>query len=569
MRGGVVLYMMCVLLAASAVAQNVSVSSAQGQNPAAFIQSEMVGSGVHITNVKFNNSSSNIASHQIGTFQSNGFIHLRMGSGVVMTTGNVSVAPGPNNTGSKSVAATPVYSDSQLSSIATGSINACATLDFDFVSVSPYITVNYCFGSEEYPEYVCSNFNDVFAFYITGLDPTTNTVRTWNMAKIPNTTSTQHPDGIPVTINSVNPGQAGASGGSGSGCYYTYSQYYVENNYSTGVQYDGFTQKLSASAVIYPCVQYHMHISLCNVGDNSHDSGVFLEHGSFNSPQAQVSLAPPTFDTLRRSRSVTVPIGLDNTDYSYGAVTLTFAGNALVGREYICVTDQGDTLNTQHRTFTLLNSDVRYLTFSGLPTALLDEPRNIEIQLATSLCQNYADLCTYDTIRGVIAEDDVVRLRDTVIHAEGECTSVGVEVDYALRPLHFQWIPETGIYFPQQQYSAASITEDASYRVAAWDAMGNTDTAEVQVLISPVGIGSVDAGNPMLVYPNPADDRLVVEAEGLLRVELTDVEGRTVAVADADGLRAMVGTHGIPSGVYTARGVTADRVMMAQVVVNH
>ena len=134
--------MMCVLLAASAVAQNVSVSSAQGQNPAAFIQSEMVGSGVHITNVKFNNSSSNIASHQIGTFQSNGFIHLRMGSGVVMTTGNVSVAAGPNNTASKSVPATPVYSDSQLSSIATGSINACATLDFDFVSVSPYITVN-------------------------------------------------------------------------------------------------------------------------------------------------------------------------------------------------------------------------------------------------------------------------------------------------------------------------------------------------------------------------------------------------------------------------------------------
>ena len=211
-------------------AQNITVTSANGENITTFVSNNLLGSGVYVSNVKFNNATGNISKPQIGTFNANGYTQLMMESGVIMTTGNVDVAPGPNSSGGHSNSITGYYSDSQMNSIASSSVTACATLDFDFVSVSPFINVNYCFGSEEYPEYVCSSFNDVFAFFITGPDPQTGQTRTWNMASIPHTVDATHPDGIPVTINAVNQGIAPSS--SGTGCYYDFSEYYVINHLS-------------------------------------------------------------------------------------------------------------------------------------------------------------------------------------------------------------------------------------------------------------------------------------------------------------------------------------------------
>ena len=92
------------LLAAVSRGQNITVSSAQGQNINTFVQNNLVGGGVIVSNVKFNNANGNITTPQIGTFDANGYTLLRMTSGVLMTTGNISVAPGPNNSGSNSMA---------------------------------------------------------------------------------------------------------------------------------------------------------------------------------------------------------------------------------------------------------------------------------------------------------------------------------------------------------------------------------------------------------------------------------------------------------------------------------
>ena len=532
---------------------NITVQSAVGQSPEAFINNNLIGSGVYISNVHFNGSAGNVSSANMGTFKSNNFYHLYMDSGVVMATGNISVAPGPNSGGGTSVAAGN-YSDNQLSYMATATINNCATLDFDFVSMSPFVTVNYCFGSEEYPEYVCSSYNDVFGFLITGLDPSTGTNRTWNMARIPHTVGPGFPDGIPVAVNSVNPGQAGASGGgSGTGCYYNFTQYYVENTWPTGVQYDGFTQKLSASATIVPCQLYHMHISICNVGDNSYDSGVFLESHSFNSPVAQLNLSTPTRDTIVHNHPKEVPFSVYGTDYSYGLSTFTFGGEAVCGVDYWCISSTGDTLTPQHNSVNI-SGQGHTLTFKGVYGRVITHPMDIDITVHTSLCQNYPELGNDDTLTFVLVEEDIVALRDTTIRvASDTCLEVGVEVAVARRPLQFRWIPEDGINFPHQQYSSAFITEDRTYHVAAWDEVGNRDTAEVKVKVGRVGIEPAQLQSQAVVYPNPTDGMLNVEAEGLVRVELYNADGLCLYTARCSGAHVAIDTTPFAAGVYTLR----------------
>lgn len=77
------------LMAMPLAAQNVSVASAQGQDIEAFVRVHFLGSGVHVYNVRFNNTSGNVTHPQIGSFQSNGFSLMQMASGIVLTTGNV------------------------------------------------------------------------------------------------------------------------------------------------------------------------------------------------------------------------------------------------------------------------------------------------------------------------------------------------------------------------------------------------------------------------------------------------------------------------------------------------
>jgi len=560
-----ILLLCAILLPLATSAQNISVTSAAGQNITSFVNDNLIGDGVYVWNVKFQNTTGNITKPQIGSFISNGFVHLQMDSGVVMTTGNVSVAAGPNSGGGISQQVNGYYSDSQMSSVASGTINGCSTLDFDFVSVSPFVTMNYCFASEEYPEWVCSSFNDVFAFYVTGPDVTTGQSVTKNIAIIPHTVSTSTPNGIAVAINSVNSGTAGSTGG--TGCYYTYTDFYVENNYATGIEYDGFTQKLSANATLVPCEQYHMHISICNVGDNNFDSGVFLEKKSFNSPSAEVNLSHRYADTIERSANTVLPLTLLGSDYTYGNVSVSFGGDAVVGQDYTVVTDSGAYLDEVHTTFNVSTAS-HSLTFRGTATANLTEPKLIELYLMTSLCQAYPDLKTYDTIRYIMVEDDVVRLYHDTIVAYDTCKQVGVELAVGQHPpFSFHWMPETDIDFPYQQYSTATITESRTYQVSVVDAVGHTDTTDIYVEVRPRSGIEEQKEATFEVYPNPTDGEMNIEADGITHVEVFNAAGVCVYSRRCNDDCRTLNISPLAAGLYTVRVTTNLGIKTEKVIV--
>ena len=73
----------------------------------------LAGEGVELTNGKFNNSPGIVTDDQIGTFNRNNNTQFPFATGLVMTTGAVSVAAGPNSqTGASGTAGD--YTDLQM-----------------------------------------------------------------------------------------------------------------------------------------------------------------------------------------------------------------------------------------------------------------------------------------------------------------------------------------------------------------------------------------------------------------------------------------------------------------------
>ena len=193
---------------------------------------------------------------------------LGLNDGVLLTSGSITNAIGPNTNGGTSYNQ-GMPGDADLDAVLGGfftTYDACI-LEFDMKVASDTLKLDYVFGSEEYLEFVGSSFNDVFAFYLSG-DGITGQV---NIATIPGT-------GDVVAINSVNAD--------------TNSAYFVHNgdgftspydSLDIYVQYDGLTTVLQARYPVTPDSVYHMKLAVADAGDGIFDSGVFLATGALGS----------------------------------------------------------------------------------------------------------------------------------------------------------------------------------------------------------------------------------------------------------------------------------------------
>lgn len=153
------------------------------------------------------------------------------------------------------------------------SINDIARYTIRFRPFGDSVRFRYVFASEEYPEFVCSQFNDIFGFFLSGPGingPFSN--QGINIARVPGTN-------LPVRINTVNGGQGS---GSSTDCELGNSAFYRDNENGTSAPvFDGMTTIFVAESAVQPCEEYVMKIIIADVGDGRLDSGVFLEAKSF------------------------------------------------------------------------------------------------------------------------------------------------------------------------------------------------------------------------------------------------------------------------------------------------
>lgn len=267
------------------------------QTPNDLVQNLLAGPGVQISNVTFNGLPGNTINPQIGSFNGTNS-NIGINSGLILCTGDVGVAVGPNNNGGATVGGGFFgASDPDLDILANNTTNDKAVLEFDFVPAGNTITFRYVFGSEEYNEYVCSGFNDVFGFFISG--PGFNgpfQLQAVNIAIIPNTNT-------PVAINTINNGSPGAFGDAATCAaidpqWNTHTTYYIDNAGGTSVQFDGFTVVMTATAQVQCNQTYHLKIAVADAGDVSLDSGVFLEAGSLISEELSIDAITSSGDSL-------------------------------------------------------------------------------------------------------------------------------------------------------------------------------------------------------------------------------------------------------------------------------
>ena len=249
---------------------------------AQYVQDVLLGVNVTVSNITYNGASADVVVPAIGSFESNGS-NLEIQSGFLMSSGNASAAPGPNNTNSAIAFDSFTYGDDpDLMAITDDPILDWSIIEFDFVPLGDTLRFNYIWASEEYPEYTNGSVNDAFGFIISG--PGINGTFSnngVNIALIPGTD-------VPVSINNLNNGSDGVSGP----C--EYCEYY--NGNGTGwdtedptytdpftIVYDGYTNKLTAIGIVQCGLTYHIKLAICDGGDAVYDSAVFLERDSFSS----------------------------------------------------------------------------------------------------------------------------------------------------------------------------------------------------------------------------------------------------------------------------------------------
>jgi hypothetical protein len=180
-----------------------------------------------------------------------------------MTSGQASSAVGPNDSDSTTTA-NGFAGDTNLDTLIPGFSTFDATvLEFDFETAGGDLFFNYVFASEEYNEYVNTSFNDVFGFFLDGV----------NIALIPGTTT-------PVSIDNVN-------GGNPLGTSASNPAFYINNDLSDGgpfydIEYDGFTTKFTAQALGLGAGTHKIKLAIADAGDRILDSAVFIQAGSFS-----------------------------------------------------------------------------------------------------------------------------------------------------------------------------------------------------------------------------------------------------------------------------------------------
>ena len=161
------------------------------------------------------------------------------------------------------------YPDTDLTKLSAGAVYDPAIIEFDIIPVGDKVNFVLSFGSEEYPEFVCSQFNDAFGLFVSGPGFST----TQNAAFIPGTSDA-------ITVNNLNVGVAGAYQ-DGTACKLGNSAYFNDNGNGTSnanSQLDGFSKPITASLGGLTAGQtYHVKLALADAGDAALDSGAFFK----------------------------------------------------------------------------------------------------------------------------------------------------------------------------------------------------------------------------------------------------------------------------------------------------
>jgi hypothetical protein len=506
----------------------------QNQSPATLVQNILLGPGVGVDAATFNGSpgvaSTGVGPSEIGRFSGMNTV-LGM-DGIFLCTGVAAVhIPGPNDQlsqegGGISMAQgfqTPDRDLSQLTGWPNWELgnNICnkAVLEFDFVPDNDMMSFRYVFSSEEYERWVCSRYNDVFGWFISGPGITGPfDGNAMNIAFIPGSLA-------PVCINAVNNGQMNDANANGpdplndpfapcfaadsdwqaNAQYYRYNggQWSTPQPFTTTpqleapynndpyyIQHNGLTVMLTANAAVEVGQQYHMKMAVANVNDSWFPSAVFIEQNSFRASDRFTLTVEPSPNV---DNSGTTP-----------------------------VLHQSD----------ILEARLRIDRWGGF---YLDE--------------------------------------DVLISVEGDAVA-GVDYQPALpESVHFDQLDSAAVI--HLQLPAGNDPSELIVKLTTGTGQKVQSFPLSIVQETTVGLKATDPRPRLSIFPNPADRTLYVDLpadlqQGTVQLELLDVAGRVVRTQRLHSTtRATVDLGDLPEGLYSLKATTQSQVVSGRVNVRH
>lgn len=202
-------------------------------------------------------------------------------AGIILTSGDATVAPGPNNNAGAG-ALLGTSGDSNLNTLSpppTDITDDANVLELMFETDAPDLSFD--FASDQYNEFI-GLVNDPFGFFLDEV----------NIALIPGTTDV-------VSVNNVNCSNLYSPPGRGKNCdqFINNTPLMVASVVMPPpfyIQYDGFTNVLTGTALGPGAGEHIIKLVIADAGDTALDSAVFIEAGTFSGEPPEPVPAPGT-----------------------------------------------------------------------------------------------------------------------------------------------------------------------------------------------------------------------------------------------------------------------------------
>lgn len=410
--------------------------------PESLISSVFLGSGVEVLEVTHEGTS-----NSVGYF-TNGQDDIGINRGIIMSTGRATTAATENDLTSTSGETSGFSVNDPYLSTISDEIQDVTKYTIKFIPTSDTLRFRYTFASEEYPEFACSDYNDIFGFFIHGAGingPYPNNAK--NIALIPvlsNPTGLAFTD-LPVTINNVNPGQVGNNGNL-ENCSppvgsLDFGAYYRDNTGSQNLTYDGYLKTFFSQVVVTPCEEYTIVLSIADVGDQNYDSAVFLEARSFGTGSLQVDLNTFSLDGSLAEGctdgeiTITLPTPAE-TDL---ILDYTVFGTATPGVDYSAIPSDLTILAGE------ISISVPIVVFED---GIIEPTETIGIDIQR-------DICNRDTFYFLLNDNQLTELDlgpDTIV-----CTTASVQLDGTIPVV----LPDPPTFTNTTDYPIITISDNA------------------------------------------------------------------------------------------------------------